>query len=130
MIRIIIADDHLLFRQSLRTIVEKQGDMVVVAEAGNGIEAIKQAKIHQPDIILMDVEMPVMNGIDATLQIHEAFGGIKIIALSTHAEQIYIDRMMKAGASDYLSKICSREDLIDCIHLVWESPGYHAESLS
>jgi len=130
MIRILIADDHLLFRQSLRAVVEKQADMVVVAEAGNGIEAIKQAKSHQPDIILMDVEMPEMDGIDATLQIHAAFDRIKIIALSTHAEQFYVDKMMQAGASDYLSKVCSQEDLINRIHLAWKTHDYQAEGLS
>ena len=121
MIRILIADDHSLFRKSLRGIIESQKDMSVVAEAENGIIAIRQAKQFQPDIILMDVSMPEMDGINATKQISSKFSKIKIIALSSYAEEIYHAKMIEAGARDYLSKVCGREDLIKCIRSVFES---------
>jgi len=120
MIRVLIVDDHELFRQSLKDIVESQADMVVIGEAATGVEALKQVKKNRPDIILMDVEMPEMDGIDATRQIRASFEGVNIIALSSHAEEHYTDKMKEAGADDYLSKICSRADLIDCIRIVWE----------
>ncbi|MEJ2037701.1 MAG: response regulator transcription factor [Desulfosarcinaceae bacterium] len=119
MIKILIVDDHPLFRSTLKTIIEKQDGMTVVAEAQNGIEALKQVKRHQPDVILMDVSMPEMDGIDATRQIRAEFSGIKIIALTSYAEEFYKKKMMEAGANDYLSKICSRGDLIECIISVW-----------
>jgi len=118
MIKILIADDHSLFRESLRGIIESQEDMAVIAEAENGIVAMKQAKRYRPDIILMDISMPEMDGINATRQINSTFSNIKIIGLSTHSEEVYQVKMMDAGASGYLSKICSGRDLIECIRSV------------
>lgn len=118
MIKIIIVDDHSLFRKSLRGIIESQNDMSVIAEAENGRVAVKQAKRYRPDIILMDVSMPEMDGINATRRINSTFSNIKIIGLSSYSEEAYHDKMMQAGASGYLPKVCSREDLIDCIRSV------------
>jgi len=118
MIKILIADDHSLFRESLRGIIESQEDMAVIAEAENGIAAMKQAKRYQPDIILMDVSMPGMDGINATRQISSKFSGIKIIGLSSYSDEVYQYKMMAAGASSYIQKVCSREDLIECIRSV------------
>jgi len=119
MIRILIVDDHHLFRQSLRTIIGRQQDMTVVGEAANGFEALKQAKCHQPDIILMDVGMPGMDGIDATRRIRELPDDVKIIGLSSHSGDIYKETMIAAGADDYLPKICDLAKLLDCIRAVW-----------
>jgi DNA-binding NarL/FixJ family response regulator len=121
MIKIIIADDHALFRESLRRIIESQKDMAVIAEAENGRVAVKQAKRCQPDIILMDISMPEMDGINATRQINSRFSNIKIIGLSSYSEEAYHKKMMEAGASGYLPKVCSREDLIDCIRSVLQT---------
>ena len=120
MIQVLIADDHSLFRKSLRGIIESQKDMRVVAEAEDGVAAIKQAKQFQPDVILMDVSMPKMDGINAARQISAKFSNIRIIALSSYSEEIYHEKMVAAGARDYLSKVCSREDLIKCIRSVFE----------
>ena len=115
MIRIILADDHSMFRKSIRTIIEGRNDMNIVAEADNGLSAVKLAKQYKPDLILMDVRMPVINGIDATAQITSKFRGTKIVALSSHSDRAYVEKMLQAGAADYLSKFCSRNDLINCI---------------
>jgi DNA-binding NarL/FixJ family response regulator len=121
MIQVLIADDHSLFRKSLRGIIERQGDMRVIAEAEDGIVAIKQAKQFQPDVILMDVSMPKMDGINAARQISANFSNIKIIALSSYSEELYHEKMIEAGARDYLSKVCSREDLLECIRSVFKT---------
>jgi len=118
-IRILVVDDHQMFRESLRQIIESRNDMQVVAEADNGSSAIKQAEKFKPDIVIMDIRMPVVDGIDATRQIKSKYPEIKIIALSSHSDRSYVEKMLQAGASDYLSKICSRSDLIKCIHNVW-----------
>ncbi len=115
MIHILISDDHSLFRKSLRNIIESQHDMTVVGEAENGLVAVKQAKRHRPDIILMDVNMPEMDGIDATRMINSRFSDIKVIALSSYSDEVYLDKMMAAGAVDYISKLCSRKDLLGAI---------------
>ena len=118
-IRILVVDDHQMFRESLRQIIESHNDMEVVGEADNGLSAFKQVQKFKPDIVIMDIRMPVVDGIDATRQIKFKYPGIKIIALSSHSDRSYVEKMLQAGASDYLSKICSRSDLIACIHNVW-----------
>ena len=128
MIKVIIADDHSLFRESLRGIIESQKDMTVIAEAESGKVAVKQAKRYRPDVILMDVSMPEMDGIDATRQINSKFPGIKIIGLSSYSEEVYYVKMLEAGASGYLPKVCSREDLIDCIRSVLKTVSHIEDS--
>lgn len=118
MIKILIVDDHRLFRQSLRAVIESAPDMAVLAEAGDGIEALEILRDKRPDIVLMDVEMPGMDGIEATRQIRSLFGSIKVIALSSHAEAYYTEKMRQAGAHGFISKICSRADLIASIRSV------------
>lgn len=122
MIRILIADDHRIFRQSLRAIIDCEEDMAVVAEAENGKAALKQTKRCRPDVVLMDVNMPIMNGIEATRWISVAFEGIKVIALTINSEDAYMNKMMEAGASSYISKVCKREEIIQGIRAVWRSP--------
>ena len=117
--RIIVVDDHRMFRESLRQIIDTQNDMEVIAEADNGLSAIKQVQKFRPDVVMMDIRMPVIDGINATRQIKSRFPEIKIIALSGHSDSIYVEKMLNAGASDYLNKIASRSDLIKCIYNVW-----------
>ena len=118
MIKILITDDHAMFRLSLKAIIDGQEDMRVVAEAENGLEAVKQVKHHHPDIVLMDIHMPEMDGINATRRIRATFGDIKIIGLSSYADEGNNEKMREAGASDYISKICNRQDLLNCIRSV------------
>jgi two-component system response regulator DegU len=118
-IRILVVDDHQIFRESLRQIIEGRKDMEVVAEADNGSSAIKQVQKFKPDIVIMDIRMPVVDGIDATRRIKSKYPEIKIIALSSHSDRSYVEKMMQAGASDYMSKICSPNELIKCVFDVW-----------
>jgi DNA-binding NarL/FixJ family response regulator len=118
MIRILVVDDHALFRQSLRRVIDSHSDMEVVADAENGAAAIRQVENLLPDIVLMDIRMPVMGGIQATHEITSRFSGVKVIALSSHSDQDYVEKMRSAGAAEYLNKVCGRKELFACIQRV------------
>ncbi len=120
-IRILVVDDHALFRQSLRRVIDSRDDMQVVADAENGRVAIEKVAEFGPDIVLMDIRMPVMGGIEATEEITARFSGVRVIALSSHSDRDYIERMRLAGASEYLNKVCGRNELVACIQKVWSN---------
>jgi DNA-binding NarL/FixJ family response regulator len=117
-IRILIADDHQIVRQGLRTLLEKEPDMAVVAEADDGRATVRLVREKSPEVVIMDVAMPDLNGIEATRQIVAEFPKIKVIALSMYADQRFVLNMLKAGASGYLLKDCAFEELIRAIRLV------------
>ncbi len=117
-VRIALADDHKLFREALRALLNTEPAFQVVAEAENGLSAIEQVQKHRPDIVLMDVNMPVMDGIDATRQIALQFPDTKVIALTLDSDCFTVEKMRRAGAAGYLPKLCSRKDLIETIHQV------------
>ena len=117
--RILVVDDHQIFRKILRQIIDIQNDMEVIAEADNGLSAIEQVQKFRPDVVMMDIRMPVIDGIDATRQIKSRFPETSIIALSSHSNGTYAEKMLEAGASDYLNKFSSCSDLIKCIYNVW-----------
>jgi DNA-binding NarL/FixJ family response regulator len=117
-IRIILADDHELMRKGLRTLLERQQDLEIVGEAGDGRETMKLAKEQNPDVIIMDISMPDMNGVDATEQIMKEAPGVKIIALSMHPDRQFVERMLQAGARGYLVKDCSVEEMLTGIRAV------------
>jgi len=114
-IRIIIADDHQIVRDGLRSLIEKENDTEVIAEADNGREAVRLTLELAPDIVIMDIAMPDMNGIEATRQIISALPDTKVIALSMHAERRYVMEMLKAGASGYILKDNAYEELARAI---------------
>jgi DNA-binding NarL/FixJ family response regulator len=118
-IRILIADDHPVVREGLRGLIAVQPDIVVVGEASNGREAIQQFRIHRPDITLMDLQMPEMNGVDAVSSIRAEFPAAKIIMLTTYAGDVQIFRALKAGAQGYLLKAVMHEELPDNIRAVY-----------
>ncbi len=127
-IQIIIADDHQIVRQGLRTLLEREPDMQVVAEAEDGRRTVTLARDFVPHVIVMDVEMPDMNGIEATMQILLEFPQIKVIALSMYSDRRFVTNMLKAGASGYLLKDCAFEELSQAIRLamanrIYLSPG-------
>ena len=118
-IRILVADDHPIVREGLRGLIAIQPDMVVVAEASNGREAIQQFRIHRPDVTVMDLQMPEMNGIDAVSAIRVEFPDAKIIVLTTYAGDLQILRALKAGAQGYLLKAVLHKELPDNIRAVY-----------
>ncbi len=123
-INIILVDDHKIIRDGLRSLLEKETDMAVVAEAENGRDAVKLSRKLNPDIVVMDINMPDLNGVDAATLILEESPDVKIIALSIHSTRRYVARMLKAGASGYLVKHCAYEELADAIRSVANNKPY------
>lgn len=117
-IKIIIADDHSILQHGLAKSLEMEKNFDVVAKADSGLLAIELANHHLPDLVIMDVSMPGINGMEATKQILTKNPEIKVIALSMHMEKIYVTGMMKAGASGYILKSCSFKELLTCIKMV------------
>ncbi|WP_047984775.1 response regulator transcription factor [Ornithinibacillus californiensis] len=115
MLRIVIADDQTLFREGLQTIINLEDDMEVIGVAGNGQEAIELVQKLQPDVVLMDVEMPVMNGVESTRHIKDKFPDTKILILTTFAEDNYIVEGLAHGASGYMLKDLQADTLISSI---------------
>lgn len=116
--RIILADDHQLLRAGLRSLLAKERDLKVVAEAADGREAVALVTQHHPDLAILDIGMPNLNGIDAARQIRDVAPATKIIALSMHASPQFVGRMLEAGASGYLLKDSAYEELIQAIKTV------------
>ena len=116
--QIILADDHAMLRQGLRSMIEKHAGMHVVAEADNGIATVQLVKKHQPNLVIMDITMPDMNGIDATKEIIETCPHVKVIALSMHSDKKFVTEMLAAGASGYLLKDCAFEELMNAVRMV------------
>jgi DNA-binding NarL/FixJ family response regulator len=117
-IRILAVDDHPLVRQGIVGLVADQSDMSVVAEASNGREAILQFRAHRPDVTLMDLQMPEMNGLDALIAIRNEFPEARIIVLTTYTGDVQILRALKAGARAYLLKNLLHKELLDTIRAV------------
>ena len=117
-IRILIVDDHLLFRSGIAALLASQPEMRLVAEASNGREAIQQFRAHRPDITLMDLQMPEMNGLDALIAIRGDFPEARIIVLTTYTGDVQVLRAMKAGARAYLLKNLLHKELLDTIRAV------------
>src|SRR6202167_5186313 len=118
LIRILAVDDHPLVRKGIIGLVADEPDMTTVAEASNGREAIEQFRIHRPDVTMMDLQMPEMDGLDAMIAIRGEFPGARIIVLTTYAGDVQVLRAIKAGARAYLLKSLVRKGLVELIRLV------------
>ena len=129
-IKILLADDHKITRQGLRSLLEDQPDMEVVAEAEQGRAAARLAEELKPDVIIMDVSMPDLNGIEATKQVLDGAPNIKIIALSMHSDTLFVSEMLKGGASGYMLKDCAFEELARAIREVVDGRTYLSPSIS
>ena len=117
-IRVLAVDDHPLLLDGIASLIEGQADMRLVAEASNGREAVELCLAHRPDITLMDVQMPVMNGIAATQAIRQAWPEARIVVLTTYKGDVQVRRALQAGASGYLLKSMLRRELVDTIRSV------------
>lgn len=123
-IRIVLADDHKITRDGLRALLEQQPNMKVIGEAENGRDAIRLAMNLKPDVVVMDISMPEMNGIEATRQIRADLPETKVIALSMYADRRYVTGMLKAGVSGYLLKNCAFDELVSAIAAIIENESY------
>ncbi len=129
-IRILLADDHKITRQGLRSLLDKQSDMVVVAEAEEGRTAVRLVRELLPDVVIMDVSMPDLNGMEAARQITREFGDVRIVALSMHSDSLFVTEMLKSGALGYLLKDCAFEELARAIRTVVAGKTYLSPSIS
>ncbi len=129
-IRILLADDHKITRQGLRSLLEKEPDMQVAAEAEEGRTAVRLVRELLPDVVIMDVSMPDLNGMEAARQIVGEFPDVKVIALSMHSDSLFVTEMLKSGASGYLLKDCAFEELVRAIRTVTSGKTYLSPSVS
>ena len=118
MIRVLAVDDHAMFRGGIAALVAHQSDMTFVAEASNGQEAIQQFRAHRPDVTLMDLMMPEMNGVDAMIAIRGEFPEARVIVLTTYVGDVQVLRALKAGARAYLLKNLLHKELVETIRAV------------
>ena len=129
-IKIIIADDHQLFREGLVNLLSEAKEIEILAQVENGKDAVSKAIELFPDIVIMDISMPVMDGIEATRQIRKKNNQIKIIALSMHADKQFIKGMFELGVSGYLFKNCSYHELVEAIKVVYSDRVYLSDRIT
>jgi two-component system response regulator NreC len=128
--RILLADDHKLMRSGLKALIEQQADLTVVGEADDGRQAVALAASLKPDLLVMDIGMPNLNGIEAALQITQANPATAIVILSMHSDESYVLRSLKAGAKGYLLKDSAESDLIRAVHAVAGGKSFFSPAVS
>ena len=129
-IRILVADDHTLLRQGLRKILQEQPGWQVIAEAGDGREAVRQAIALRPDVAVLDIRMPLLNGIEATRQIVRRAPSVRILILSMHSDDAYVVRVLQAGAKGYLLKDSADTELIRAVAVVAEGKSFFSPAVA
>jgi DNA-binding NarL/FixJ family response regulator len=129
-IRILLADDHTVVRQGLRKVLEERPEWHVVAEAGDGREAVRQAEQLKPDVAILDVAMPLLNGIEATRQIVKRVPGVRVLILSMHSDEAYVTQILQAGAVGYLLKDSADVDLLQAVSAVAEGKSFFSPSIA
>ena len=128
-VRIILVDDHDAIRQALRCILETESDFETVGEACNGREAIQLVEQLLPDVVIMDINMPEINGIEATRKIHQFYPNVKVIGYSSHSAKAYVLDMLRAGASGYVLKLSHANELSEAIRIVLKDQVYMSPSI-
>ena len=129
-IKVLLAEDHTIVRKGLHSLLEKEIGVEVVGEAEDGREAVRKAEKLQPDVVVMDIAMPGLNGLEATRQIKKRFPEMKIIILTVHANEEYVLQTLRAGASGYLVKKAAPADLIEAIQAVYKGDSFLSPSIS
>jgi DNA-binding NarL/FixJ family response regulator len=129
-IKVLLADDHVMMRGGLRMVLEQNAELTVVGEAEDGRETVRLVKKLSPDVVVMDIAMPDMNGIEATRQIVADHPGVKVIALSMHSDRHFVSEMLKAGATAYLLKQCAVDELLAAIKTVLKNQTYLSPCIS
>jgi DNA-binding NarL/FixJ family response regulator len=117
-IRVLLADDHVMVRRGIRQFLEEAGDIVVVAEAGDGAEAIRLTETHEPDVAVLDIRMPEVTGVDATRQIKERFPRVRVLILTAYDDDPYVFALLQAGADGYLLKTADADELVRAVRTV------------
>jgi len=130
MIKVVLADDHQIVRHGLRTLLSAEPDIEVVGEADNGRAVVRLVQELAPQVVIMDISMPDLNGIEATRQIVSEAAGVKVIALSMHSDGLFVLNMFKAGASGYLLKDCALEELVKAVRTVMNRKIYLSPGIS
>jgi DNA-binding NarL/FixJ family response regulator len=129
-IRILLADDHAVVRQGFKMILDAEADMEIVGEAANGREALELAEQLRPDVVVMDVAMPELNGIEATRRLASSVPHARVVALSMHKDSVYVREILRAGARGYLLKDSGAADLVAAIHAVASGESYLSPAVS
>ena len=129
-IKILLADDHKIFRQGLRGLLAEEQDIAIVGEAEDGREALAKISQLRPDVVIMDVGMPALNGIEATRQIKKDYPKTCVITLSMHVDEKFVAEMLRAGAVGYLCKKCDADELVTAIHAAVSGKTYLSPSIS
>ena len=127
MIKVLLVDDHAVLRDGLRFLLEAEGDMQIIGTAANGQEAVEQATLDCPDVVMMDISMPVMNGIEATKQICAICENTKVVILSMYHTNDYIQRALDAGAAGYLLKDSAGAELVTAIRALHSGKPYFSQ---
>jgi DNA-binding NarL/FixJ family response regulator len=128
--RVLVADDHSVVRSGIRTLLQSSQEFVIVAEAENGREALELAEEHKPDIVLMDISMPEMNGIEATSLLKQRNPEIKVVILTIHADEEYVFQILRAGASGYLLKSAGKKEIFAAIKSAMSGERFFSPGIS
>lgn len=129
-LRILLADDHTVVRQGLRKVLEERPDWKVVAEAGDGREAVRLVEHHKPDVAILDVAMPLLNGIEATRQIVRRVPHVRVLVLTMHSDEAYVTQMLHAGAAGYLLKDSADVDLLNAVAAIAEGKSFFSPAIA
>jgi DNA-binding NarL/FixJ family response regulator len=128
-IRVLLVDDHVLMRATLRSVLEKEPDIEIVAEAGNGRDAVRLIMENQPDVVLLDIAMPLMNGLDVARMV-KGYARVRIVMLSMHADEEYVEQALQAGAVGYVLKDAIKVDVLRAVRAAIRGERYFSAEVS